>query len=266
MVRVTDVNTHRADPAVAAQWPAPGAAMTRWRRALVAGAAVEAAAGVLAACMANALGGGRDPETVFAACTVAVAAAHMVLVPGWIGAPRPSVPVRLLRRTILAVLTILGAICAALAVLSVYRIMPSSPSFRLPGALLYVLPFVAAGAAAGLGAMAAETWDRRPGIVQARWRAHVAGGVTGVLLVLALATLADMTNLAAQPDPRTWWPLMVLVPAVLVLGGGVHNALIARDAVRTGTELADPGPMAARTAACCAVCLVLAAVTSLVSA
>ncbi len=68
----------------------------------------------------------------------------------------------------------------------------------------------------------------------------------------------------SQTDP--WWPLLVLAPVVLVLGSGIHNALMARDAVRTGTALADPGPIARRAAACCALCLALAAAAALVPA
>ncbi len=94
--------------------------------------------------------------------------------------------------------------------------------------------------------------------MKARWASHLVGGVAGVLLVLAVAlmpVLGDTTR--SQTDP--WWPLLILAPVVLVLGSFIHNALMARDAVRTGTALADAGPIAGRTAACCALCLALAA-------
>ena len=228
--------------------------MTGTRRALLAAAAVEAAAGVLAALIANAWGDGHSGDVVFATCTAGAAIADMVLVPGWVWAPYPSVPLRLLRRAVLAVLTVVAAIWTALLLLAFGNL-----AFQVPWQNVYIIAtlgvvFLAAGAVAGLGAKIAEIWDKRLGLVQT----HVAGGMAGVLLVSALAATAGTMAPGGDPPSSFWWPLFVLAPLTLMLGGGIRNVLIARDAMRAGTALADPGPMAGRVVASCALCLALA--------
>ena len=123
---------------------------------------------------------------------------------------------------------------------------------------MLAVPFAVGGTLAGLGAALADRVDAQPGIVRARIRSNVAGGIAGVVLVLALA-IASGFGSGAQSQPDTWWPLMLLVPTVLVIGGGVRHALMARDAVRTGAALAIPGPMVQTALACCGACLILAA-------
>ena len=123
---------------------------------------------------------------------------------------------------------------------------------------MLAVPFLVAGTLAGLGAALADLVDAQPGIVRAQIRSHVAGGIAGVLLALTLA-IASGFGSGAQSQPDIWWPLTVLMPTVLVIGGGVRHALMARDAERTGAALAIPGRMVQTALACCGACTILAA-------
>lgn len=229
--------------------------MTGWRRDLLAAAAVEAAAGFAAAAWVNALGDGHQPVAVFASCTLAAAAADMVLVPGCVWRGGPRVAVRLLVRMVAALAAMATAVVIGVWVTFALLVFGSIPlSFGDQtgegGAFVLAVPFLTAGAVAGLGAAWADRAKIRPGIVRARYRSHMTGGIAGVVLVSALALASGFGGVAET----TWRPLLVLAPVTLVLGGSLRHALMARDAVRTSTALADSRPLVAPTLACCAIC------------
>lgn len=216
--------------------------MTGWRRDLLAAAAVEAAAGFAAAAWANALGDGHRPVAVFAACTLAAAAADMVLVPGCVWQRGPRAVVRLLARMVGAVATVATAVIVGIwmtfALLAFGSMALSFGDLTLDvGDFVLTVPFLSAGAVAGLGAALAERAKARPGIVRGRCRSHLTGGTAGVVLVLALALASGF---GVTTPPAAWRSLLVLAPVTLVLGGGVRHTLMARDAVQTATTLADP--------------------------
>ena len=240
--------------------------MTGWRHhPLFAAALVEAACGLTAAAWINASNNGHQPVAVFVGCTLAAATADMVLVPGcvWV---RRRVLLRLLCRAVAAAAILVAAVWVAIwSMVPVFALgsVAIGTSFgnetwnNVHTAMLAV-PFAVGGTLAGLGAALADRVDAQPGIVRARIRSHVAGGIAGVVLVLALA-IASGFGSGAPSQPDTWWPLMVMLPAVLFIGGGIRHALMARDAVRTGAALAIPGPMVQTALACCGACAILAA-------
>ena len=226
---------------------------------------VEAACGLAAAAWINASGNGHQPVAVFVGCTLAAATADVVLVPGcvWV---RRRVLLRLLCRAFAAAFTLVAAVWVAiwsmvpLFALGSVAIGTSFATDTWNGVQMAMLavPFAVGGTLAGLGAALADRVDAQPGIIRARIRSHVAGGIAGVSLVLALAIASGLgSGVPSQPD--TWWPLMVLMPTVLVIGSGVRHALMARDAERTGEALAIPGRMVQAALACCGACATLAA-------
>ena len=226
---------------------------------------VEAACGLAAAAWINASGNGHQPVAVFVGCTLAAATADVVLVPGcvWV---RRRVLLRLLCRAFAAAFTLVAAVWVAiwsmvpLFALGSVAIGTSFGTDTWNGVQMAMLavPFAVGGTLAGLGAALADRVDAQPGIVQARIRSNVAGGIAGVVLVLAMATASGFGS-GAQSQPDTWWPLMVLMPLVLLIGGSFRHALMARDSVRTGAALAIPGPMVQAAMVCCGACAILAA-------
>ena len=239
--------------------------MTGWRQPLFAAALVEAACGLAAAAWINASDNGHQPVAVFVGCTLAAATADMVLVPGcvWV---RRRVLLRLLCRALAAASTLVAAVW-----LAIWSMVPlfalgsvaigtsfGNDTWNDVQTAMLAVPFLVAGTLAGLGAALADLVDAQPGIVRAQIRSHVAGGIAGVLLVLTLA-IASGFGSGAQSQPDIWWPLTVLMPTVLVIGGGVRHALMARDAERTGAALAIPGRMVQTALACCGACTILAA-------
>ncbi len=244
--------------------------MTGWRRDLAAAAAVEAAAGFAAAAWVNAAGEAQDMWMVFAACTVAAAASDMVLVPGVVWRRGSPMAMTLLGRFaaalgtmvaaviagVWAAITLFGVVVPALSIALSSVVVPalSMTGVRVDGLAVVVgASILVAGAVAGLGAALADAANARPGIVRARVRSHVMGGVAGAALVSALSLVAAAGGTPSAP----WRPLLVLAPITLMLGGGLRHAMMARDAVRTATALAGPAPLMARTLACCAVCTAL---------
>ena len=219
---------------------------------VLAALAVDAAGGVLAAAVANGLGAGPGTGVFFTGCALAAALGHAVLAPGCVWAAGPLVPrtltQALLVRAVVAGAALPCAVVVAAAVMAVLSLAAGRGARLDPGD---TLALTASGAVAGLGAVAAQWLDRRPGLPRPPGWTHVAGAVAGLWLVIIA------TNLSSQVQDARWAHALLALATVMV-AGLPHTLLAAWAATRAGHVFPAPAAMKRR-AAWCGAALVMAA-------
>lgn len=218
---------------------------------VLAALAVDAACGVLAAAVANGLGPRPSIEAFFIGCALAAALGHALLTPGclWVAGSLASRTLMgaLLMRTVVAGIALS---CAPVVVIAVMEI-PLHVAGKASNLDLSALALTASGVVAGLGSVAAQWLDRRPGLSRPPGWTHMAGAVAGLWLVVGGTVLSSQIH--DMP-----WTRALLALATVMVAGLPHTLLAAQAAARAGHAFPASAAMKRR-AAWCGAALVMAA-------